>query len=878
MEEICEVTQPNVRGLDNPGLLVWAWTVADAHLQHGALHREIVPSRGSTLTTLSRLARHLFLKSKTTLSAYASVTLDSIRRRPPVIHCTIGMFMALTLGVSGATREVPTPLPENPGNIFLEGTAVTIPVPANSPPNWQLRDYADQLLAQPSARDGAVHLGLLPVGFYRLQQVGAAAGNWISAGVLAPLSTPTPRTSPVALDVASAWFYPPEKMAAVANLCALAGVNRVRDRLTWSQMEPQRGEFAGSNRYDASAQAQADAGLQVLQVHHASPAWANPHPKRFPLDLRDAYRFHREMARRWSGKVVAFEPWNEADISVFGGHTGSEMASLQKAAYLGIKAGNPDAIACLNVFAAHRQTHLQDLHDNDAWPYFDTFNLHHYEPFEKYPQLYAAFRSVSAGRPLWVTECALPVKWAGDNELQEPTDADLRVQAERVAKTFALSLHEGAAATFYFLLPHYVEGQTQFGILRRDLTPRPAFVALAAVGRLLADAKPLGRLSTPPTQEVYAFAAKPAAVSRVVLVAWDTKGGSVLKLPAPPEALFDHLGRPFAEGAAQAFRREVKLTSAPIFIVLSFHSAETLKLTPPPTAPPRLGGTPSSIVFQALWPEDQVLLNKSAYRLTGVEPERISVWAYNFGDTAATGRLGVTAPPGWKFNFPATVQLPPLERVELALTVEPAASARGLMKTIRITGDFGSAGNPVLSLKLLNPGAGVATALLTAAQSDRWQRSVSGDGQLHLEAADNRLLVEAQCGGEDRWAYPTLRLNEDEIPPPNTEALGLTFKLLEGDGQFRVIFEEANGSAYVADFMTPPRPGETIEALAFLEGAVHGATWSKPDANHRLDAGQIRVIKIGCNTSAKHLRFSFGNLRWVRFQETATTGDSTVSP
>ena len=72
----------------------------------------------------------------------------------------------------------------------------------------------------------------------------------------------------------------------------------------------------------------------------------------------------------------------------------------------------------------------------------------------------------TAGRPLWVSECALPVKWAGDPALQEPTEADSRILAERVLKTFVCSLHEGSAATFYLLLPHYVEGQTQFGILR----------------------------------------------------------------------------------------------------------------------------------------------------------------------------------------------------------------------------------------------------------------------------------------------------------------------------------------------------------------------------------------------------------------------------
>ena len=205
----------------------------------------------------------------------------------------------------------------------------------------------------------------------------------------------------------------------------------------------------------------------------------------------DAHRFFKEMARRWRGQVQAFEPWNEADIPMFGGHTGAEMAALQKAAYLGLKAGNPEVIACLNVFALHNTNQLADLNENEAWPYFDSYNLHHYEPFVNYPKLYADHRAVSAGRPLWVSECAVPVKWTGDEQLKEPSDADLKVQAERVAKTFACSLHEGSAATFYFLFPHYVEGQTQFGIVRPDLTPvrlmlpwQPSDICLRTPSRL----------------------------------------------------------------------------------------------------------------------------------------------------------------------------------------------------------------------------------------------------------------------------------------------------------------------------------------------------------------------------------------------------------
>ena len=427
--------------------------------------------------------------------------------------------------------------------------------------------------------------------------------------MLEGLRAPTPLSSPIGIDVAMAWFYPKEQMGSVANLCALAGMNRVRDRLGWPALEPKKGEFAAANLYDWSVQAQAAAGLQVLEVGHRSPAWANPNGKRFPLDLRDAYNFYRALARRWRGEVVAFEPWNEADIPMFGGHTGSEMAALQKAAYLGLKAGNPKVIACLNVFAtASPGDPCADLHENEAWPYFDTFNLHHYDEFDAYPGFYADFRAVSAGRPLWVTECSLPVKWQGDERLQEPTEEDLRVQSERVPMTYACAIHEGAEAVFYFMLPHCVEGQTQFGVLRRDLTPRPAFVALAAVGRLLANARPLGRMQTGNESiRAFLFRAQPDGHDADVLVAWAT-AAAAFELPKPPKACFDHLGRPKPVAG-----RTLRLGHAPVFAVLV--SGTPLPLVLPPQTPKRVPGKPSPVVLQALLPVETLNVEKSAYKL-----------------------------------------------------------------------------------------------------------------------------------------------------------------------------------------------------------------------------------------------------------------------
>ncbi len=602
----------------------------------------------------------------------------------------------LVQGLPANARTIPAPAPAHPGNIFLAGQRVEVPCPFGENTNWRAVDYDGKTVATGQVEHGRADLGQLPVGYYELSDTAEPGTNRVFSGVLRRVKAPTPLTSPICIDVAMAWFYPPDKMRTVANLCAFAGINRVRDRLNWAEMEPERGHFSGPNRYDASARAQSEAGLQVLQVMHRSPAWANPDTRRFPLDLRDIYNFDKAMAQRWRNQVVAFEPWNEADIEVFGGHTGSEMASLQKAAYLGLKAGNPNIIACWNVFAIHRASTLRDMRQNQAWPYFDTFDLHHYEPFANYPKLYADFRAASAGRPLWVTECSVPVKWHGDPHLEEPTPEDLRIQSQRVPKTYALAIHEGAKAVFYFLLPHYVEGQTQFGILHRDLTPRPAYVALAAAGRLLAGARPLGRLRTASASiHGYLFRAKPDGTPADVLVIWSDHDTD-LELPETPIACSDHLGRNIETDG-----RWLRLTPAPKYVL--FSPGAHFDLASPPATPPFLPGKPSPIVLQALLPERTIVLNKSAYKLPALQPAAIPVYAYNFGKQTVHGRVEVKAPSDCRVQFPEEVTLQPGDRKELAFHLTCDSTNTSVI-TLRVVGHFGAAGKAVLSLRLIpNP-------------------------------------------------------------------------------------------------------------------------------------------------------------------------------
>lgn len=616
---------------------------------------------------------------------------------------------------SPGKRIIPKPLPNHPGNVFLQGEEVVITLP-DSKSAWRLVDYDDKELTVQPAGGGSIKLGKLPVGFYRLFRKDAPENDaGISLAVIAQLKAPTPLTSPICTDAAMTYHSGGDAMPQIASLAALAGINRIRDRFSWPGLEPQKGNFSKADGCDASAKAQCEAGLQVLFVNHVSPGWVFSSAKdqkwalRFPPDLRDAYNFHLAMARRLKGRAVAFEPWNESDLSTYGGHTGSERAAMQKASYLGMKAGDPEVTACLCPLAYRYGPQLEDFADNEVWPYFDTYNLHHYDGFSGYPRLYAADRAVSAGRPMWVSECGVQTfRWPEKNPPEEPNDK-LKLQSEYVARFFATSLHEGAKGIFFFFFGFLNEGGIQYGIFRKDRLPRPAYVALAAVGRLLADAKPIGKLRNTGGPLAYAFKAKPDGKDMGVVVAWagDNPDTGTLQLPYDgPVTVFDHLGRSIGTNAAH-----LAITTAPVYVILPESVAAALPMDTPIAAPPFLEGKPVPVVLQSLWPQGSSVdkngsSQHSAYGVAANAPTETKLVVYNFGPKAASGNISATPPKGWNVEgLEKPVKVDPMGRVELPIRLVPSSEIAMSIGKIRFEGNFGDIGKAVASI-MISPHTG----------------------------------------------------------------------------------------------------------------------------------------------------------------------------
>jgi hypothetical protein len=794
-----------------------------------------------------------------------------------------------------AARKVPQPLASHPGNVFLAGEEVAIRLPqsaAGKVEAWQAVDDRKQVAAKGHCAAGAdpasrLSLGKLGVGWYRIE-LQAATGevvDWTTAAVLAPLVVPTPQDSPVCVDTASSGFSrrygataKKEHQEYYASLAALAGVNWARDRVGWGELERNRGEWSGETDYDTSTASFTKHGLNVLDVFHSTPKWVNDAKfdgvkpgKRFPRDLRDEYRFCKAMAQRFKGRVAAWEPWNEANIEGFGGHTATEMSSLQKAAYLGFKAGDPELTVCWNVFAGPGSAaHTRGVLANEAWPYFETYNIHTYNPPANYLNLFSTARDGASGRPIWLSECGIRVPWKTERPWGDMTPENEMKQARFVARSYASSLYAGIQRHFFFILGNYIEKGVQFGLIRYDHTPRPGYVALAAVGRLLAGAKSLGRVpSSDDGMGVYAFAAVVDGAAKDVLVAWSEKEqpwpGTK---PVSVEKAYDYLGRPIGQALPSTLRPEA------VFVVLPAGEAKSLGLEPPPPFTPRRDGVASRVVLQLNEPQGAADLNSQCYIRKAGQPSDIEVVVYNFADHPVKGTIGIEELPAGSRLEPTTwqVALEPMGRQTLSGQLTLACTGRAVLgsHSVKLRGDFGGDGRPVLAFDNTARWAEVTPAancpILSAAKAEAWKDNINrGATMTHQPSPPNGMGFEMRFGKGDPWGYPIVSLAETEIPANDMDGLALTIQVLEGEGEFRVQFVQEDGASYLASIPISANVGTPQRAVCLFSYATWGS-WSKPDRGDKLRPSQIRKVMVGVNskTDAK-VRYTVSNLEWVRF-------------
>ncbi|MDR5752647.1 MULTISPECIES: cellulase family glycosylhydrolase [unclassified Caballeronia] len=349
--------------------------------------------------------------------------------------------------------------------------------------------------------------------------------------------------------------------AVVLPLVKKAGFNWIRDELYWSEVEKTAGNFSFPADYTNYVTQAAKLNLKPLIILDYSNRKAYPNllkgPQGFPVNQqeRDLFvRYAQKLVGMYGKQVKHWEIWNEP---AFPKVSYENYAALLKDVYPAIKKVSPDStvISCGGGGAGGGPGGdcIVALIKAGVLDYQDGFSIHPYmsphDPDSGYPAKGAPVNPVNipnvwphlarmmnanprqghAKLKVWITEIGWPSSPQSAG-LSEPS------QAANIARTYLLSRRYDEATEGVFWYDFVDDGvdpnnkESNFGMLRADLTPKPAYVAASVVMKTLGARKWARALIDSRDVKVYQYGA-----DNPVYVGWQTGSNeSAASVQIPP--------------------------------------------------------------------------------------------------------------------------------------------------------------------------------------------------------------------------------------------------------------------------------------------------------------------------------------------------------
>ena len=379
----------------------------------------------------------------------------------------------------------------------------------------------------------------------------------------------------------------------------------VRDEVHWGTVESVRGQlsFPERARWVESA---TENGIQCLVVlSYGNTVYDFGKPTQADLDAGgawdctmpvrdgnpettsddeyfDAYiRYVDFVSKALSGKVAAYEIWNEPDLKYFNTKdaTAAEYTEMLKAAYQTIKHNDPD-VTVLGGAIALQTAFIDGMMMAGAGSYMDGLSVHYYlgkrAPEKRARNRLDEYRDVLVKygcdkMPVWVTETG----WANSN-------VDEQTQAQYIVRN----------TIFYdeFLLDHGIDGQyftyelqdssitsdvlggeeyeNSLGLYKNDFTPKVSAGAVKAFNSVTA-----GKKLTALQQTRYglfyqksAYVATYAQSGQTVYAVWaESQFDMELTLPDAQITVYDMQGNIIEDNVPSGVKR-IRATQSPIYI------------------------------------------------------------------------------------------------------------------------------------------------------------------------------------------------------------------------------------------------------------------------------------------------------------------------
>jgi hypothetical protein len=281
------------------------------------------------------------------------------------------------------------------------------------------------------------------------------------------------------------------------KMIADAGFKFIRMDLVWSRIEKTKGvyNFKGSG-YDSLTLGCEELGIRVLYIlDYSNELYESDRSVRTEAGRKAFADFAEAAAKRYAGKGILWEIWNEANIKQFWSPQPSmdDYCKLVEAAASRIRNADPSGQVVAGATSQIPLEWFEDCFKNGLLNWIDVLSVHPYrsQPPETVIQDYAKLRGLIARYA--PTGKQIPVisgEWGYSNINWDKSPLTEQQQAEYLVRMFLINSYQKIPVSIWYdwkndgTDPN--EREHQFGTVKHDLNPKAAYLAAKVLSSTLA--------------------------------------------------------------------------------------------------------------------------------------------------------------------------------------------------------------------------------------------------------------------------------------------------------------------------------------------------------------------------------------------------------
>lgn len=656
---------------------------------------------------------------------------------------------------------------------------------------WGADVFNDTITVPAYARKKTLYLGQLDTGWYSLKISDGDNVLASSSFSVIPVSTVKKEDeTPFGMDAALAWLVSADKVTPYANALKSAGVNWIRDRFRWRELEATKGVYDFSNM-DKVVDAQCK-DLNILEVFHDVPNWSKPNGTTLSEDLFDIYNFAKAFGEHYDGRVSGLEIFNEVDSEGYNLDTAEKYSAFTKAALIGLSDSGADIVKAPSSYSKYPPfiTPFPDLvMQNGLMAYADIYNYHNYSSYSgneltatreaalrAHQTIPSAYNDTTS--PRWMTEAGMFTPGNG----KEPLDTYKSAGVARFLVTSQVqSLARGCDKVFWFVLPAYGENPNVFGLFDYNDNPYPSYTAEAVMTKMLGKGQYKGIVKKlPDGANGYLF----NSGTNDVAVLWADRSVMTQFKSDQPLTLTDVMG-----GKKTYYPNKCGYVAVPVYydpVYISFPGrCDTVNYYPQSYEErPLVKKTYSDAKHIVL--KQNTASNIVEFRgnvLDADQPNDVMVDVYNFNDKPMSGTVTGTIDGPITFEnaeLPVTVEPMSKATVTFRLTVNEDAPLSG-RANLSFTGTFdGEDTTPSFLAVTFSKSVEPTKLIENAANTASWDVSNIASGATATVSRGNEAgEITFKCNFADanlnkNWFYPYLKIKDNSV---FTDTKGLTFSV-----------------------------------------------------------------------------------------------------